>query len=167
MDSGYFEQFGNIFYPDVSGSSYAPPPPPPDFYGARASSSAPPFYPSHFGSSSSFGIAASSMMAPLHGTQSATHGLSVGELAVARLSDAFFGQPFGMSSSTPSFSNHSLDTNLNSFGTITLPENAYMVSNLWLDTHDWNGQSPSWQWKWWWQWAVEDELKLLLPGPFW
>ena len=28
MDSGYFEQYGHIFYPDVSGPSHAPPPPP-------------------------------------------------------------------------------------------------------------------------------------------
>lgn len=28
VDSGYFEQYGHIFYPDVSGPSQAPPPPP-------------------------------------------------------------------------------------------------------------------------------------------
>ena len=28
VDSGYFEQYGHIFYPDVSGPSHAPPPPP-------------------------------------------------------------------------------------------------------------------------------------------
>ena len=139
MNSKYFEQFGHIFYPDVGGSSYAPPPPPPDSCGPGASSVAAPFYappPPPFVGGSSFGSASTSMMAPLHGTQSVTHGLFAGELAASHLSDAFFGQPFGMSSSTPSFSNHSLHTNLNFFDTITLPENAYMVSNLWLDTHD-------------------------------
>ena len=28
VDSRYFEQYGHIFYPDVSGPSHAPPPPP-------------------------------------------------------------------------------------------------------------------------------------------
>ena len=28
VDSGYFEQYGHIFYPDVCGPSHAPPPPP-------------------------------------------------------------------------------------------------------------------------------------------
>ena len=55
-DSGYFEQFGHIFYPDVGGSSYAPPPPPPDSYGPGASTAAAAFYappsPPLFGSSS-------------------------------------------------------------------------------------------------------------------
>jgi len=27
VDSGYFEEYGHIFYPDVSGPSHAPPPP--------------------------------------------------------------------------------------------------------------------------------------------
>ena len=27
VDSGYFEQYGNIFYPDVSDPCHAPPPP--------------------------------------------------------------------------------------------------------------------------------------------
>ena len=99
-DSGYFEQYGHIFYPDVGGSSYAPPPPPIDSYGPGASSVAAPFYappPPPFVGGSSFGSASTSMMAPLHGTQTATHGLSAGELSAARLSDAFFGAPFGMS----------------------------------------------------------------------
>ena len=145
-DSGYFEQYGHIFYPDVGGSSYDPPPPPPDSYGPGASSAAAPFYapppPPLFGSSS-FGSASSSMMAPLHSTQAAPHGLSAGELAAARLSDALFAPHFGMSSSISSFSNSSLDISLNSLEATTLPENAYLVSNLWLDTHDWNRQSPS------------------------
>ena len=89
-DSGYFEQYGHIFYPDVGGSSYDPPPPPPDSYGQEASSAAAPFYapppPPLFGRNS-FGSASSSMMAPLHGTQTATQGLSAGELSAARLSD--------------------------------------------------------------------------------
>jgi hypothetical protein len=47
MDSGYFEQYGHIFYPDVSGPSHAPPPPPGEgvfgtypkyFYGGAGSS---------------------------------------------------------------------------------------------------------------------------------
>ena len=146
MNSKYFEQFGHIFYPDVGGSSYAPPPPPPDSYGPGASSAAAPFYapppPPLFGSSS-FESASSSMMAPLHGTQAATQGLSAGELAAARLSDALFAPHIGMSSSISSLSNPSLDISPNSLEATTLPENAYLVSNLWLDTHDWNGQSPS------------------------
>ena len=83
------------------------------------------------------------MMALLHGTQAAPHGLSAGELTAARLSDALFAPHFGMSSSISSLSNPSLDISPNSFEATTLPENAYLVSNLWLDTHDWNGQSPS------------------------
>ena len=83
------------------------------------------------------------MMAPLHGTQAATQGLSAGELAAARLSDALFAPHFGMSSSISSLSNPSLDISPNSLEATTLPENAYLVSNLWLDTHIWNGQSPS------------------------
>ena len=145
-DSGYFEQDGHIFYPDAGGSSYDPPPPPPDSYGPGASAAATPFYapppPPLFGSSS-FGSASSSMMAPLHDTQDAPHGLSAGELTVARLSDALFAPHFGMSSSISSLSNSSLDISLNSLETTALPENAYLVSNLWLDTHDWNRQSPS------------------------
>jgi len=31
----------------------------------------------------------------------------------------------------------------NSLETTTLPKNAYLVSNLWLDSHEWEGQSPS------------------------
>ena len=64
-------------------------------------------------------------------------------MAAARLSDALFGPHFGMSSSISSFSNSSLDICPNSLEATTLPENAYLVSNLWLDTHDWNRQSPS------------------------
>ena len=96
-DSGYFEQYGHIFYPDAGGSSCDPPPPPPDSYGPGESSSAAPFYapppPPLFGSSS-FGLASSSMMAPLHDTQAAPHGLSAGELTAARLSDALFAPYF-------------------------------------------------------------------------
>ena len=135
MDSGYFEQFGNIFYPDVSGSSYAPPPPPPDFYGARASSSAPPFYPSHFGSSSSFGIAASSMMAPLHSFQSEPRHPSARDIAAGKISDALFAP-------SPRMSNIALDIDPTSLEITTLPENAYVISNLWLDIHEWNSQPP-------------------------
>jgi len=145
-DSGYFEQYGHIFYPDAGGSSYDPPPPPPDSYGQEASSAAAPFYappPPPLFNSSSFGSASSSMMAPLHGTQAAPHGLSAGELTAARLSDALFAPHFGMSSSISSLSNPSLDISPNSFETTTMPENAYLVSNLWLDTHVWNGQSAS------------------------
>ena len=47
-----------------------------------------------------------------------------------------------MSSPASFFSNPSLDIDLNSLETTTLPENAYVVSNLWLDIHEWNGQSP-------------------------
>jgi len=142
-DSGYFEQYGHIFYPDGGGSSYAPPPPPPDFYGAGASSAVAPFYappPPHFGSSS-FGSASTSTMAPLHG--SGPHLPSAGEIAATHLSDALFAPHFGMSSSISSFSNSSLDISPNSLEATTLPENAYLVSNLWLDTHVWNGQSAS------------------------
>jgi len=96
-DFGYFEQYGHIFYPDASGSSYDPPPPPPDSYGLGASSVAAPFYapppPPLFGSSS-FGSTCSLMMAPLHDTQAAPHGLSAGELTAARLSDALFAPHF-------------------------------------------------------------------------
>ena len=47
-----------------------------------------------------------------------------------------------MSSPASFFSNPSLDIDLNSLETTTLPENAYVVSKLWLDIHEWNGQSP-------------------------
>ena len=131
--SGYFEQYGHIFYPDAGGSSYDSPPPPPDSYGSGASSAAAPFYapppPPLFGSSS-FGLASSSMMTLLHGTQAATHGLSAGELSATRLSDALFAPHIGMSSSISSLSNPSLDISPNSLEATTLPENAYLVSNL-------------------------------------
>ena len=89
VGSGYFEQYGNIFYSDVDDSSDAPPPPP--FYGAGASAAAAPSYappPPPFFGNSSFGIASSTMMEPLHG--SGPHLPSTGELAAARLSDALF-----------------------------------------------------------------------------
>jgi len=82
-------------------------------------------------------------MASLHDTQAAPHGLSAGELTAARLSDALFVPYFGMSGSISSLSNPSLDISPNSFKATTLPENAYLVSNLWLDTHVWKRQSPS------------------------
>ena len=83
------------------------------------------------------------MMAPLHDTQAAPHGLSAGELTATRLCYALFAPHFGLSSSISSLSNPSLDISPNSFEATTLPENAYLVSNLWLDTHVWNGQSAS------------------------
>ena len=126
MGSGYFEQSGNIFYLDVGGSSSAPPPPPLDFYGVGASSSSAPFYPPHFGSSS-FGIAGSSMMAPLHASQSKPSRASAAVLMAARMSNALFGPPPCMSSIAPSSSNPSLDIDSTSLKTTTLPENAYMV----------------------------------------
>ena len=96
-DSGYFEQFGHIFYPDVGGSSYAPPPPPPDSYGPGASSTAAPIFeppPPYFGGNS-FGSASTSTMAPLYGAQSGPqHTTSAADMAAARLSDALFGPSF-------------------------------------------------------------------------
>ena len=76
------------------------------------------------------------MMAPLHGFQSEPQHTFAADMAAARLFDALFGPHFGMSSSISSFSNPSLDISPNSLEATTLPENVYLVSNLWLDTHD-------------------------------
>ena len=96
-DSGYFEQYGHIFYPDVGGSSYDPPPPPPDSYGPGASSTAAPIFeppPPYFGGSS-FGSASTSTMAPFYGAQSGPqHTTSAADMAAARFSDALFGPAF-------------------------------------------------------------------------
>jgi len=145
-DSGYFEQFGHIFYPDVGGSSYAPPSPPPDSYGPGASTTAAPIFaplPPYFGGSS-FGSASTSTMAPLYGIQSGPqHTSSAADMEATRISDALFGPSFGMFSSMSTFSKPSLDMSPNSRETTTLPENAYLVSNIWLDSHEWDRQSPS------------------------
>ena len=94
VGSGYFEQYGNIFYSDVDDSSDAPPPPP--FYGSGVSSAAAPSYappPPPFFGSSSFGSASTSVMASLH--ESEPHHPSAADIAASRLSDAIFGTPHG------------------------------------------------------------------------
>ena len=96
VDSGYFDQYGHIFYPSFGGSSYAPPPPPPDSFGAGAFSAAATFFappPPPFFGGSSFGSASTSVMASLH--ESEPHHPSAVDIAASRLSDAIFGIPHG------------------------------------------------------------------------
>ena len=120
VDSGYFEQYGHIFYPYVGGSSYAPPPPP----GGGV-----------FGVHPGFDGGAGSSHEP--------HGPFETDQLASRISEALFAPPHGMSSMTLSLSNPFLDINPTSLEITTLPENAYVISNLWLDIHGWSGHSPT------------------------
>jgi hypothetical protein len=54
-----------------------------------------------------------------------------------------FGNPFGMSSNATTSLNPWLDTATTSLEATTLPENAYLTSNLWIGLHDWGDRTPS------------------------
>jgi len=116
VDSGYFEQYEHIFYPDVGATSSAPPPGegvfgPYTFNGARSSHQPP--------------------------------RTSEADQITARMSDAIFGGPYGMSSIATSSLNPSLDIATTSLEATTLPENAYLTSNLWIGLHDWGDRTSS------------------------
>ena len=122
VNFGYFEQYGDTFYLDVGGTSHPPYPSPPGegVFGA---------YTGYF-----YGAAGSSQQQPR---------TSEAEQIAARVSDSTFGDPFGMSSCATTSLNPSLDTATTSFEVTTLPENAYLISNLWIGIHDWRNRTPS------------------------
>ena len=103
MDSGYFEQYVNIFYPDVGATSSTPLPGegvfgPYTFHGAGSSHQPP--------------------------------RTSEADQITARMSDAIFGGPYDMYSIATSSLNPSLDTATTSFEATTLPANAYLTSTF-------------------------------------
>ena len=82
-------------------------------------------------------------MAPLHGTQSEASRPSAAEIFAQSTAASIFGTHLGMSSIATTSLSPSLDTATTSFEATTLPENAYLTSNLWIGLHDWGERTPS------------------------
>ena len=81
-------------------------------------------------------------MAPLHTSQSEASHPSATEIIAQSTAASIFGSLPGMSSIETSL-NPSLDTTITSLEAITIPENSYLTSNLWIGIHDWGDQTPS------------------------
>ena len=147
MDAGYFEQYGHIFYPDIGATSSTPTPGegvfgPYTSYGAAGSSGSAPFSPPLDYGFGTFGAPGISTMAPMYTSQSDAPRSSAAEIFAQSAAASIFGSHPGMSSIAPSL-NPSLDTATTSFETTTLPKNAYLTSNVWIDIHDWRNRTPS------------------------
>ena len=82
-------------------------------------------------------------MAPMHTSQSDAPRTSAAEVLAHTTAASIFGNPFGMSSIATTSLNPSLDTATTSFEVTTLPENAYLTSNLWIGIHDRRNRTPS------------------------
>ena len=82
-------------------------------------------------------------MAPLHTSQSDASRTSAAKVLTHTAAASIFGNPFGMSSTTTTSLNPSLDTATTSLEATTLSENAYLTSNLWIGQHDWGDRTPS------------------------
>ena len=80
-------------------------------------------------------------MAPLYGTQPEASRPSAAEIFAHSTAASIFGSQPGMSSIATCL-NSSLDT-ATSHEATTLPENAYLTSNIWIGIHDWSDQTPS------------------------
>ena len=81
-------------------------------------------------------------MAPLHDTQTEASRPSATETFAQSAAASIFGTHPGMSSIATSL-NPSLDTATTSLEATTLPENAYLTSNIWIGLHDWTNRTPS------------------------
>ena len=81
-------------------------------------------------------------MAPLHTSQSEASRPSAVEIITQSTAASIFGSLPGMSSIATSL-NPSLDTTITSLEAITIPENSYLTSNLWIGKHDWGDRTPS------------------------
>ena len=148
MDAGYFEQYGHIFYPDIGATSSTPGLGegvfgPYTSYGAVGPSGSAPFPPPPDYGFGTFGAPGTSTMAPLHGTQSKASRPSVAKIFSQSTAASIFGTHLGMSSIATSSINPSLYTAITSLEATTLPENAYLTSNLWIRQHDWSDRTPS------------------------
>ena len=89
-----------------------------------------------------FGTPGTSTMAPLHTSQLEASRPSAAEIIAQSTAASIFGSHPGMSSIATCL-NSSLDTATTSLEATTLPENAYLTSNLWIGIHDWGDQTPS------------------------
>jgi len=148
MDSGYFEQYGHKFYPDVGATSSTPAPGegifgPYTFYGAAGPSGSAPFLPPPDYGFGTLRAPGTSTIAPLHTSQSDAPRYSAVDVLAHTAAATIFGNPFGMSSIATTSLSPSLDTATTSFEATTLPENAYLTSNLWIGLHDWGERTPS------------------------
>ena len=147
MNARYFEEYGHIFYPDVGATSSTPAPGegvfgPYTFYGATGPSGSVPFPPPPVYGFHTFGTPGTSTMAPLHTSQSEASRPSAAEIIAQSTAASIFGSHPGMSSIATCL-NSSLDIATTSLEATTLPENAYLTSNLWIGIHDWGDQTPS------------------------
>ena len=147
MDAGYFEEYGHFFYPDVGATSSTPAPGEGVFgsftsFGAAGASGSAPFPPPPVYGFDTFGAPGTSSMAPLHTSQSEASRPSAVEIITQSTAASIFGSLPGMSSIATSL-NPSLDTTITSLEAITIPENSYLTSNLWIGKHDWGDRTPS------------------------
>ena len=90
-----------------------------------------------------FGTPGTSTMAPLHTSQSEASRPSAVEIFAQSTAASIFGTHLGMSSIATTSLNSSLDIATTSLEATTLPENAYLTSNLWIGMHDWVDRTPS------------------------
>ena len=147
MDAGYFEEYGNFFYLDSGATSSSPTPGEGVFgsfesYGAAGPSGSAPFPPPPAFGFDTLGAPGTSTMAPLHTSQSEASRPSAAEIFAQSTVASIFGSHPSMSS-IATFLNSSLDTATTSLEATTLPENAYLTSNLWIGMHDWGDRTPS------------------------
>ena len=141
MDAGYFEEYGHFFYLDSGATSSSPTPGEGVFgsfksYGAAGPSGSAPFPRLPAFGFNTLGAPGTSTMAPLHTSQSDAPRPSTAEIFAQSAADSIFGAHHGMSSIATSSISPSLDTEITSLEATTLPENAYLTSNLWIGLHD-------------------------------
>jgi len=146
MDAGYFEEYGHFFYLDSGATSSSPTPGEGVFgsfksYGAAGPSGSAPFPPPPAFGFDTLGAPGTSTMAPLHTSQSEASRPSAVEIITQSTAASIFGSLPGMSSIAILTS--SLDTATTSLEATTLPENSYLISNLWIGMHDWDDRTPS------------------------
>ena len=107
------------------------------FYGAAGPSGSAPFLPPPDYGFGTLRAPGTSTIAPLHTSQSDAPRHSAADVLAHTAAATIFGNPFGMSSIATTSLNPSLDTATTSLEATTLPENAYLTSNLWVGLHDW------------------------------
>ena len=111
-------------------------------YGAAGPSISAPFpAPPDYGFGT-FGAPGTSTMAPLHTSQSDASRPSATEIIAQSTTASIFCTHLGMSSIATTSLNSSLDIATTSLEATTLPENAYLTSNLWIGMHDWVDRTP-------------------------
>ena len=113
------------------------------FYGAAGPSGSAPFLPPPDYGFGTLRAPGTSTIAPLHTSQSYAPRHSAADVLAHTAAATIFGNPFGMSSIATTSLNPSLDTATTSLEATTLPENAYLTSNLWVGLHDWGDRTSS------------------------